>query len=259
MASANPNLEDLVIPAEENLSYLMQFYRDQDLILTYNLQFKLRFDLLFRRARHAFLKDVLDIVKVLKTFNDPSYPVEFLAASLCSTVKVHGQDNIDNLTKPIADCVSKRLPCLEVELRLLQLSFQCLLQAAADVDGSSRRYIYSDASMKRVLNLCQMYPHTAGLYKQQAESIKISLKTGKSPGPIFMEQTRAAEQKWRECVPGSITTCTESHPYPAAAFEGCPECGKKVTSEEPNYEQHLHEDKFLDWMRNRGSAVNTKE
>ncbi|KAL2002422.1 hypothetical protein VTN02DRAFT_6800 [Thermoascus thermophilus] len=251
--------ENLVIPAEENLGYLMQFYRDQDLIPTYNLQFKLRFDLLFRRARHAFLKDVLEIVKVLKTFNDPSYPVEFLAASLCSTVKVHGQDNIDNLTKPIVDCVSKRLPCLEVELRLLQLSFQCLLQAAADVDGSSRRYIYSDASMKRVLNLCQMYPHTAGLYKQQAESIKISLKTGKSPGPIFMEQTRAAEKKWRECVPGSITTCTESHPYPAAAFENCPECGKKVISEEPNYEQHLHENKFLDWMRNRASAGSPKE
>lgn len=246
-----------------NLERLGEVLRNAPSLMPLNMQFKIRFELLFGRVRHIFLKDVLEVAKFLDTLEEPSYQMEILARTLARTVLVHGRENIRNLEHSIANCVSKKLPCLEVELRLLQLSFKCLVQRAASADEITCSSPDSEKSMSRILYLCENYPLSAGLYKQQAESLKISLLTKSTPGHIFMEQTRVLEKGWRECEPGDIARCAaSSHPYPATAFDCCPECESKKAvpevidveevTEVSLYERHLApEEEFLRWMRSR--------
>jgi hypothetical protein len=268
--------EKLVVPIENNLSSLQKSLNNDLILGKFNFQFKLRFDLLFYRCRHSFLAELLRISKFLITLEDPSYQTRILAESLRRTVIVHATENIDGLHSGIAECEPKFLACLEVEMRLLQLSFYCLMKKATrlsclqstdsgqlssilgtEISLQDRKdqvqvRLDTDASLKRAFSLCRRFPRTAGNYRQQAEALEDSICTSLNPGPIFTAETRVVEQAWQGCRFARLSRCNNHHLYPTANFEDCPECGvEKSAPEEPDYEQYLFEDNFLNWMRNR--------
>lgn len=272
-------LEQLVLPVEDSLQQLQQLFDNDSVMKKYVFQFATRFDLLFYRCRHAFLQEILKVSSYLVTLKDPSYQTRILAESLCRAVIKFGTENIDELGITIGSCEEKKLPCVEVELRLLQLSVHCLVKRARQMDclrgkamtenatifgvegevndqaerGNSHAGFEAGASLTRISDLSQRYPHSAGKYAQQASGIKSSLNNGLKPGPIFTEATRVVERGWGECGVGRVTRCGNGHPYPAGGvFEDCPECGhEKTPSKKPDYEVYLAEDKFLTWLRNK--------
>ncbi|KAL1857897.1 hypothetical protein Plec18170_003121 [Paecilomyces lecythidis] len=255
--------EQFVTPVEENIERLSEMFKGSTEPIPCNVQFKTRFELLFGRVRHIFLKDVLEVSRLLGTLKDPSYQTEIFSRTLARTVFTHGQQNIKNIQQSIIACTSKKLPCLEVELRLLQLSFQCLVKCVATPDDVTCSSPDMEKSVGRILNLCEKYPRTAGLYKRQAESLRYSFLAKSIPGHVFMEQTRIMEKGWRECKAEDMTRCSGgSHPYPGTAFEICPECESREAAPEvagaegdvntSPYEQHLApQEDFLRWMRSR--------
>lgn len=258
--------EELVLPVEDNLQRLQQLFDNDSVIKKFVFQFATRFDLLFYRCRHAFLQDLLKISSHLATLKDPSYQTQILAESLCRAVVKLGTENITELDPTIRSCAPKNLPCVEVELRLLQLSVHCLVKRARTMDclqgkaetenatmfGRGRDAgIDAEGSLTRIFSLSQRYPRSAGKYAQQASGTKSSLNNGLRPGPIFTEAARVVERGWGGCVVGGVTRCGNNHPYPAlGVFDDCPECGhEKMPAKEPDYGRYLSEDKFLAWLR----------
>ncbi|KAK2761189.1 hypothetical protein FQN54_001710 [Arachnomyces sp. PD_36] len=272
----------LVVPFENDLKRLGKLFDDVSAVNKYSLQFAIRFDLLFYRCRHAFLQELLDISNYLITLGDPSYQTRILAESLCRAVVILGTDNIKELGQTIGMCGEKKLPCVEVELRLLQLSIYCLVQRARKINclrekavndntevfnvsgaindkvdketmGRMKPRLDTEASLTRIFELGNRFPRSAGKYLQQANGTKASLKNGLKPRPIFTEEARIFERGWGGCRAGRVTKCANDHPHPAGIFEDCPECGhEKIPAKEQDYGALLQEDKFLTWMRSRG-------
>lgn len=259
----------MVLPIESNLKRLQEIFNDDSVMKKHTLQFAIRFDLLFYRCRHAFLREILHLSNYLVTLKDPSFQTKILAESLCRAVIKLGTENVHELALTIESCEEKKLPCVEVELRLLQLSIHCLVKRAGKMDclrgkaddvedaeifdvvgevnvqpnkdilakAKVNDALDTEASLTRIFELSQRYPRSAGKYMRQASGTKASLKNGLKPGPIFTEEARIVERGWRECKVGGITKCGNGHPYPAVVFEECPECGhEKIPAQQPAQE-----------------------
>jgi hypothetical protein len=126
--------EELVVPIEESLRLLQEYFNNDSIMEKFTFQFGIRFDLLFYRCRFALLVELLRMSEYLVTLKDPSYQTRVLAESLCRAVINLGRENIQLLNGVIGECELKTLSCAEVELRLLQLSIHCLVLRANKMD-----------------------------------------------------------------------------------------------------------------------------
>ena len=268
-----------MLPIEDNLRRLQDHFNNDLIMQKYTFQFGVRFDLLFYRCRRAFLSELLNMSEFLVTLKDPSYQTRVLAESLCRAVIKLGRENTQLLKETIAASEDKMLPCAETELRLLQLSFHCLVLRANKMDclrgkaiaetpkihdavsgagmpfndnipGRLSDDVNTKESIARIFDLIRRFPRSAGRYAEQARSAKEALQDGLKPGPIFTGEARSKERAWGECKVGGVSRCENGHPYPATLLQDCPECGfEKIIKPEPDYEQFLREEEFLICMR----------
>ncbi|PGH04969.1 hypothetical protein AJ79_06926 [Helicocarpus griseus UAMH5409] len=271
--------DQFVIPLENDLVHL---HKPLELVpKEVNSSFGLRFVLLFYRCRYASLRDLLKVSQFLITLDDPSCQSRILAESIRRTVIMHSKNNASNLGKTITECESKFLKALEVETRLLQLGFCCLVRRGTRLDCLQGRDIADqqpslpvsvpndttidedfgemgpfkldvDSSMRRMALLCRRYPKSAGLYAEQVNTMRHEICSRHSdPGCLFPAETKVVERAWGNPERFELASCDNHHVYPAGNFDACPECGEKVEeSAELNYERFLSEGEFLSWMRN---------
>lgn len=147
--------------------------------------------------------------------------------------------NIINVQSSIVECETRNLKRLEVELRLIQVSFHTVLETlgkASDVDV--------ETSMEKVRRTCTQYPDTAGIFLPIHRPSKFSV--------LFCKGEREFWRLWGRHEIGNIKHCTFGHPFSSKTFSDCPECGRKVEKKPKelpiDYNKYLHENAFLEQM-----------
>lgn len=234
----------------------------------YSLPFVHRFELLFIRTRyntcHEFLKISSHLGDVAD--RDNSLQTHMLVGTIHQRIISMSTGLIENIDERLADCASHNLPCLEVELRLMQLSFYNLIKRCKvknGIAGSDVPLLDTTDSLKKANRLCRKYPDTAGRFLRHVVSMKSTLQgTSRKPlSPIYTADTRSVERRWGNHAVGHLTTCDNKHPYSTASFDSCPECGREVDvvdDEDAGYRNFLAEDRFLSAMRGEGSAASSQ-
>lgn len=213
-----------------------------------NFSFDLRYDLLFFRCRLAILQEALRMSDFLKPLNDPSQQIQALAQGLRTMTSQESVGNVILAEEAIGKCAEKKMYCLEVELRLVQLSFHIV----ARTSGVNSK-MDTDKCCERVTRLCRQYPDTAGKFVKAYRNVERTLRTFQVMGPLYVAENVEVWRRWGRHVVGHLSRCRYGHPYSTATFEGCPDCGREVemlaTPEPINYESFMKNDEFLAKMR----------
>ncbi len=223
---------------EDEIWNLAMFLNNPDIVPTYNLSFKIRFDSLYYRCRLITLEESVKIIALTDASKATSQHMLALNEGLRILTKTEAHKHLTAVQTAIEQCEVKNLKRLEVELRLIQASFHLVLRSlgtSSDVD--------IDCSLQRTLSLCIKYPSTAGTFVNAYKSAKLALEGRQTPIDLHAKETRAYWKKWKGYEIGNLQFCALGHPYSATTFSGCPECGKVV--EPTNYSSFLHEDAFL--------------
>lgn len=223
---------------EDEIWNLAMFLNNPDILPTYNLSFKIRFDSLYYRCRLVVLEESVNMITLTDASKATSRHMLALNEGLRFLTMTEAQEQITAVQTAIGQCEVKGLKRLEVELRLIQASFHLvlgLLGSSSDVD--------IEGSLEKILGLCTRYPSTAGTFTNAYKQAKLALEGRQTPTDLYAKETGAYWKKWKDYKLGSLEFCVLGHPYSETTFAGCPECGRAV--EPRDYNSFLHEDAFL--------------
>jgi len=226
---------------ETEICNLAAFLNNPQTLPTYNLSFKIRFDSLYYRCRLITLEEAVQMITMTEATKATSQHMLALNEGLRILTRSEAHKHITASQAVIEQCQVKGTKRLEVELRLIQVSFHMILRSlgsSSDVDIM--------ASMEKTLSLCTTYPKTAGTFMSAYKSAKLALDDDlgwPTPVDLYTKDARAFWQKWKAYELGNLKHCIFGHPYSSTTFSGCPECGKKVDT--TDYGSFLHEDAFL--------------
>ncbi|KAI9870792.1 MAG: hypothetical protein M1830_003805 [Pleopsidium flavum] len=242
--------DDVIIPFQKNIIEVEKFIGQPDIFTSPNFSFDLRFDLLFFRCRLATLQEAMRISDFLKPLNDPSQQIQALAQGLRTITSEQSVRNVIATEEAISKCEERNMKCLEVELRLIQLSFHII----ARFSGVEPE-LDTEVSCAKVVRLCRRYPDTAGRFLKSYRNLKRSLDGLQSLVQIYTVETMDVWRRWAKHAVGHLTRCGYGHPYSTATFNGCPECGREVevvAAPEPvDYESYMKNDEFLAKMKEK--------
>ena len=231
-------------------------------LLRSNLQFKIRLLVLHLRHRLTILEDSMHIVETLRDQNTKTDHSRLLIEELSKMTADHAVQNVEILSPIIEDCISRSLKRLEVEMRLLQISFMVV---ASQVDQDY--HFDCTTSLDLVSSLCKEFPDTAGLFLEASRHVKRSLTNPLSlrTHVIF---TRTASDLWRQWGNhqiGHLVQCDLGHMHSAATFATCPECGRYVETPPPRTKpksldqsaasQAMQENAFVAKMKEMGLSI----
>lgn len=184
----------------------------------------------------------------LKPLNDPSQQIQALAQGLRTLTSQESVRNVVVAEEAIGKCEGRKTFCLEVELRLIQLSFHIV----ARTSGVNSK-MDTEKCSERVLKVCRQYPDTAGKFLKSYRNLGRCLKNYQALVPLYTVETAEIWRRWGRHVVGHLRKCKYGHPYSTATFDGCPDCGREIevkTTPEPiNYESFMKNDEFLARMR----------
>lgn len=215
-----------------------------------NLPFKLRLESLYCRCRLMILEDATFMVGELRKL-DPSKHTNMLLQGLRHKTIDHAKENIEHLDNAIAAASAKYLKRLNVELRLLQVSFHAVLSTLGTDSG-----IDIQASVQVMLDLCVQYPDTAGTFLASCTALKRALETGSRDWKLDLYSRHTTEfwKKWAGHEVGYLRHCVNGHPYSGYTFTDCPECGRYVEPKEQEETvdpaSFLKEEQFVAHMKN---------
>ena len=216
-----------------------------------NLPFRLRLISLFYRCRLTTLEDSVHMITALDRLAPPSKHTSMMVNGLRSLTTTQVQENITALDGTIGECHTRKLKRLEVELRLVQISFHSVLSLLKTSSG-----VDIQGSMRVMLDLCRQYPDTAGLFLSSVVSIKRALETGRQDWKIELDSMAANAfwKKWAGHEVGFLRHCIHGHPYSGYVFSDCPECGRYVEpkskeQDTTHYASFLKEDQFVAKMK----------
>ena len=241
-------LDEVVKPFQNNVIQVETFIGRPDFFTSPNFSFDLKYDLLFLRCRLAVLQEAMRMSDYMKPLNDPSQQLQALAQGLRTLTSQEGLRIVDAAEEAIGKCEARKTVCLEVELRLIQLSLQIVVRSS----GVESR-LNTEASCERVMHLCRRYPDTAGKFLKSYRNIERSLNSFQPLVPLYTAETTETWRRWGRHVVGHLRCCKYGHPYSTATFDGCPDCGREVevaAAPEPiDYEALMKNDEFLAKMR----------
>lgn len=223
---------------EDEIWKLAMFLNNPEILPTYNLSFKIRFDSLYHRCRLIILEESVKMITLTDAWKATSQHMLALNEGLRFLTKTEAQKHIAAVQIPIEQCEVKGLKRLEVELRLIQASFHLVLRSlgcSSDVD--------IEGSLEKIRSLCTRYPSTAGIFTNIYKQAKLALEGRQTPTELYAKETRAYWRQWKDYGLGHLKLCVFGHPYSRTTFGGCPECGRVV--EPRDYNSFLHEDAFL--------------
>ena len=204
------------------------------------LQFKLRYDRIFYRCRFMRVELSLRVLFHLQRANDGSSTTKILIEGLRYLIESECTATLDVLQIRITECELTSLKRLEVEFRIVQISFALVLDML-----SYQHELDFNTSLARAQTVCTAYPNSAGLLGPNLNLIKAAITQKKFPTKIDdMWDSKAANlwQKWGKHKLGHLVYCQYSHPYSSDGFSCCPECGPVRTEpKEPeiNYNAYL--------------------
>ncbi|KAI9704228.1 MAG: hypothetical protein M1836_007089 [Candelina mexicana] len=212
--------------------------------------FALRLELLFRRCRLETLLEARRMADFLHRQDDPTEQLQTIAKGLLSTVDEQSAQNIRQISSANEDCKDRRLPALEVEFTLSQLTFLATSRRNDDEVTSN-----AVANYDRVLDLCGKFPDTAGRFFRSCRLAKRATDGLDPPEQTYAAEPRDHWRKWGKHVTGHLSYCDNGHPYSAVTFDDCPECGREVNlmpaAEPVDYESYLNKDAFLQALERR--------
>ena len=244
-----------MVPFEANAVSLAAYLEAPYILAAPVLPFILRFDLLYYKCRLVTLQEAVKMRKSMSPFAEALPHVKRLVYGLLLITTEQATDNIKALGLLLVAADSAQLQSLNVELRLIQISFYMVLYVLGVGHDLDVR-----ASLQQVLKTCNYYPAAAGPYLRSHRLLKSFCNGGEAPRKLFGRETRQYWWKWGRHEVGYLTSCSNGHPYSSKTFEECPECEGKaplvqVPPPEPvDYELYLQEDAFLAQMRMRAGA-----
>lgn len=243
------------MPFEENAVSLAAYLDNSKIFAAPVLPFKLRYDLLYHKCRLVTLQEAVNMRKFMSPFAEALPHVKLLVDGLLLITIEQAADNINAMDLLITEADSSQLKSLEVELRLIQISFYMVLHALGvkhDLD--------TKASLRRIVKTCNYYPTAAGPYIRSYRLLNSFCNGMEPPRKLFGRESRQYWWKWGRHEVGHLTSCPNGHPYSSKTFDECPECeGKAPQVELPppepvDYSQFLQEDAFLKQMHMRTAA-----
>ena len=244
-----------MIPFEENAISLAAYLDSPKIFATPVLPFKLRYHLLYHKCRLVTLQEAVKMRNVMSPFAEALPHVKTLVDGLLLITIEQATDNIEALDLLLTEAGSVQLKSLEVEFRLVQISFFMVLHALG-----VKHSLDTKASLRQVLKTCNYYPAAAGPYLRSYRLLKSFCNGMDAPRKLFGRETRQYWWKWGRHEVGYLTSCPNGHPYSSKTFDECPECeGKAAQVELPapepvDYSQFLQEDAFLAQMHQRAAA-----
>ena len=228
------------------------------------LQFKPRLLALHYRQRLITLDESTHIVEILKTQTWKSNHSQVFTEKLTSMTANQAAENVGRLSSLIEECLERGLKRLEVETRLLQACFFAIARHL----GHSLDFDHNQC-LKRTRVLCREYPDTAGIFTDAWNHVRRVLNASMNLR-VRIIFPRSASDLWHslgEHIVGHLTQCDLGHLYSTAAFSGCPECGRRVSSSERPVTNKqaveatmvMHENEFLVKMKELGFGADCKE
>ena len=218
-------------PFEEQLAELPTFLQlqatdnEQDIVPPY----RLRFDILLRRARLVTLQEAVRMMNTIRIKGDPSQHAAVLMQFLRDITLDEAAKHIATLAASIMECEAKNLKRLEAEARLIQISFHLVINSLDETSNLQD----IESSLRRTLDLCQTYPDTAGLLLPNYTNIKAVIQGTRKHEGMYTKDSHKVWWTWPKHLLGSLTHCRNGHPYSAATWSDCPECGREVKKPEP--------------------------
>lgn len=227
-----------------------------------SMPFGLRLESLYLRCRLIILEDAVFMSSELKKLPSSKHTV-FLLESLHAVMGPEAQDHIARLNTMIAESASKNLKRLEVELRLIQISFHAVLDFLR-----ISSHVNVSRSLREMLGLCSAYPDTAGLFFLSCDLVKRIGSESPQKWKIHLYNMPSNElwKRWAAHEVGALTHCTNGHPYSRYTFADCPECGRyfapsksrQQEEDEKDYGAHLKEDQFREKMKSMRIKLQTE-
>lgn len=248
-------LDEVVMPFEANAVSLAAYLDNPKIFAAPVLPFKLRYDLLYHKCRLVTLQEAVNMRNFMCSFAEAIPHIKALVDGLLLITIEQATDNIEALDLLLTEADSAQLKSLEVELRLVQISFFMVLHTLGvkhDLD--------IHASLRQVFKTCNYYPTAAGPYLRSYRLLKSFCNGMEAPRKLFGRETRQYWWKWGRHEVGHLKSCPNRHPYSSKTFDECPECeGKAAQVELPapepvDYSQFLQEDAFLAQMHMRAAA-----
>lgn len=155
--------------------------------------------------------------------------------------------NIELMNSSIAVCEARNFKRLEVELRLVQLSFHAII-----LENGNRGKMNINIGLDRVQELCIQFPDTAGIFSAVYQSLNKRIREGRYPSKeLYNRENKEFWMRWGKYGLGLMTYCQYGHPYSTSIFPDCPECGREVErkqTEAVDYRKYLFETAFVQEM-----------
>lgn len=185
--------------------------------------------------------------KLLEKLGKTSQHMTTLFQGLRDMTITQAFQNTINIQSSIAECEVKNLKRLEVELRLIQMSFHTILTALGDTSNVDVK-----TSLEKVQVTCNQYPDTAGIFFPAYRSLKLASEGMPTARDLYSKDGREFWRLWGRHEIGHVKYCLFGHPFSSQTFSDCPECGRKAEKEQESvpidYSKYLHEDAFLEQM-----------
>lgn len=155
--------------------------------------------------------------------------------------------NTELINSSISVCEARNFKRLEVELRLVQLSFHAII-----LENGNQGKMNINIGLNRVQELCTQFPDTAGIFLPFYESLNKRIREGRYPTKeLYNRENKEFWMLWGKYGLGLIKYCRYGHPYSTSIFPDCPECGREVErkeSEPVDYRKYLFEAAFVQEM-----------
>lgn len=236
-----------MVKFESDFAHLAEFFGNSEILASSNLPFKIRHDSLFFRCRLITLEESARICRLLENLGKTSQHMTTLFQGLRDMTITQAFENTINIQSSIAECEAQSLKRLEVELRLIQLSFHIILTTLGNTS-----HVDVKASLEKVRVTCTEYPDTAGIFFPMYRSYKISSESMSPTKEFDSKDGREFWRLWGRHEIGHVKYCLFGHPFSSKTFSDCPECGRQVEKEPKggpiNYNKFLHENAFLEQM-----------
>ena len=245
--------DEVVIPFEESLSRLRVFLGKQNIFASAVLPFRLRHDFLYYRCRVVTLDEALQLFLFMQTLDQTHPHTAIITEGLRIKVTEQALENIKGLESKITKSETLNLKRLEVEFRLLQVSFHMIARGL-----NTDSHLDVAASFQKIIKLCSRYPDTAGRLLPNFVSIKAYYDGGSAPKRLqnwHAMDVRELWKNWGSHKVGYLVHCPFGHPYSTATFADCPECGREIMPPDPepiaSHNKFLYEEEFLAAIRLR--------
>ena len=216
---------DMAQPFEVAVGSLVGFLGNPKVVEEYTFASALRLESLYYRCRLASLEESTKMLIPLQRLEKESQHSEILVEGLRRVNLPKIASEMDGIKGSILESQAKKLPRLEVELRLMRLASQ----VAMDHAGAKNMLIGANIELKEIMERCTKYPQTAGLLMPSCHKIRpFVLRTEANGHPLYSKITQDTWWSWPKHGTGKLMQCDNGHPYSGITFDRCPECGPEA-------------------------------